>query len=95
MTSLALQFLLTTLQGEITEVRQSEKPLEIAKKSPLRFPPNKKPYEFEWLTEGYVRAWKSTNDPQLRFRTFSQDRKVHSDLAIQTTQLLLKLWTYN
>ena len=95
MTSLALLLLIRPHQGELIEVKQRAKPLEIAKQSPLRFPPNKKPYEFEWLTEGYVRAWKSTNDPQLRFRIFSQDRQVHSSLAIQTTQLLLRLWTYN
>ncbi|MEI7985045.1 MAG: hypothetical protein WCI55_05400 [Armatimonadota bacterium] len=95
MMSLAVLFALKTLQGELIEVRQREKPLEIIKQSPLRFPPNKKPYEFEWLTEGYVRARKGTNEPQLRFRVFSQDRKVHSEQAQQTAQLLLRLWTYN
>lgn len=95
MTTLALYFWSKSFQGELIEVQQRAKPLEVAKQSPLRFPPNKKPYEFEWLTEGYVRAWKSTNDSQLRFRVFSQERKVHSSLAIQTTQLLLRLWTYN
>ena len=95
MTSLAVLFAIKSLQGELIEVHQRDKPLEVVKKSPLKFPPNKKPYEFEWLTEGYVRAWRSTNDPQLRFRVFSQDRVVHSDLSLQTTQLLLRLWTYN
>ncbi len=95
MTSLAVFFALKSLQSELIEVRQRSSPLEIIKKSPLKFPPNKKSYEFEWLTEGYARAWKSTNEPQLRFRVFSQDRKVHGDLAIQTANLLLRLWSYN
>ena len=95
MIALAVLFALKSLQSELTEVHQRATPLDVVKKSPLKFPPNKKPYEFEWLTEGYARAWKSTNEPQLRFRVFAQDRKVHSDLSIQTTQLLLKLWTYN
>ena len=95
MTSLAVLFALKNLQGELIEVHQRATPLEIVKKSPLKFPPNKKPYEFEWLTEGFVRAWKSTNEPQLRFRVFSQDRKVHGDLSVQTAQFLLRLWTYN
>ncbi|MEI8281750.1 MAG: hypothetical protein WCG75_05040, partial [Armatimonadota bacterium] len=78
MTSLAVFFALKSFCGDLTEVRQRETPLEIVKKSPLKFPPNKKPYEFEWLTEGYAHAWTSTPDPQLRFRVFAQDRKVHS-----------------
>ena len=95
MTSLAVYLTLKSLQSELIEVRQRATPLEILKKSPLKFPPHKKPYEFEWLTEGYGHAWTSTLEPQLRFRVFSQDRKVHSELAIQTTQLLLRLWSYN
>jgi hypothetical protein len=95
MLALAVLVALKSLQGELIEVHQRSTPLEVIKKSPLKFPPNKKPFEFEWLTEGYVRAWKSTNDPQLRFRVFSQDRKVHAEQAVSTTQLLLRLWTYN
>lgn len=95
MTALAAFFYLNSIRDEFVEVRQTSTPLEIAKRSPLKFPPENKPYEFEWLTEGYAHAWKSTTDTQLRFRVFSQDRKVHDGLAILTTNLLLKLWTYN
>lgn len=95
MTGLAVLLGLKLIQGELIEVRQNPKPLEIAKQSPLKFPPNNKPYEFEWLTEGYARPWKSTNEAQLRFRIFSQDRKAHSELAMPTAQLLLRLWSYN
>ena len=95
MTALAAYFWLNSLRDNLVEVRQSAAPMEIAKLSPLKFPPDDKPYEFNWLTEGYAHAWKSTADPQLRFRVFSQDRKVHDVLGPSTTQFLLKLWSYN
>ena len=95
MTALAVFLYLNSIRDEVVEVRQTATPLEVAKRSPLKFPPANKPYEFEWLTEGYAYAWKSSAEPQLRFRVFSQDRKVHDDLALSTTNLLLKLWKYN
>ncbi len=95
MTTLAALLCFALTHDEFVEVRQSSQPLDVAKRSPLKFPPQNKPYEFEWLTEGYAHAWKSSADPQLRFRVFSQDRKVHDELAPSTTQFLLKLWTYN
>lgn len=95
MTSILALMCLAGGVDDIVEVRQSPQPLDVAKRSPLKFPPQNQPYEFEWLTEGYAHAWKSSQEPQLRFRVFSQDRKVHDQLAPATTQFLLKLWTYN
>lgn len=95
MTALTALLCLLPFADGLTEVRQAPKPLEIPKLSPLKFPPENKPYEFEWLTEGYGHAWTSTAEPQLRFRVFSQDRKVHEELGPPTTSLLLRLWSYN
>ena len=75
-----------------TEVRQRTAPLQELKKSPLKFPPDNVAYEFPWMTEGLV---KSSSDPQLRFRVFSQNSATHEQLAPQVTSLLLKLWQYN
>ncbi|MBS1701208.1 MAG: hypothetical protein JST12_06075 [Armatimonadetes bacterium] len=95
MTFLAALLYLQPFREDLIEVRQRSEPLEVAKLSPLKFPPENKPFAFEWLTEGYGHAWTPTDEYQLRFRVFSQDRKVHDELAPTTARLLLNLWKYN
>jgi hypothetical protein len=77
-----------------TLIKHGREPLATIKKSPKKFPPKNQPFEFEWLTEGYGQAWTTTSEPQLRFRLFCQERKVHESLAEPAVKLLLKLWEY-
>jgi hypothetical protein len=78
-----------------TEVRQLDSPLKPVKKSPLKFTDKNIPFEFEWMSEGYAQARSSTNELQLRFRIFAQDRKVHSELSPSVAKTLLHLWKFN
>lgn len=79
------------------EVRVRPEPLEILKKSPLKFPPNDEPYIFEWLTEGFGIPTRTETQPKLRFRIYSQDRKVHGELSEEVGRFLMTLWnrSYN
>lgn len=92
---IATTLALALLDTPKTEVRPFDMALNPVKKSPLKFTDKNIPFEFEWMTEGFAHAWSSTPEPQLRFRVFAQDRKVHTELSTPVAKTLLKLWTYN
>lgn len=95
MVSLAALGLILTLSSENSvEVKQRVEPLEILKKSPLKFPPNNEPYVFEWLTEGFGIPVRTESVPKLRFRIYSQDRKVHGELSEEVGNFLMALWKH-
>lgn len=94
MITLSLALILSS-ETTRTEFKSNDYPLVPAKKSPLKFTEKNIPFEFEWLIEGFGQSWASTPEPQLRFRIFSQDRKVHQELAPSVTKTLLRLWRYN
>jgi hypothetical protein len=81
--------LLLALNFPLVDIRPVESALEPAKKSP------KGNYEFLWQINGSAYISTGTTDPFLRFRVYSQERKVHQDLAPQVTRTLLRLWQYN
>jgi hypothetical protein len=72
------------------EVRPRTDSLTPVKESPRKM--DGKKMEFEWLVEGFA---KPSQTPELRFRVYSQERKVHNDLSPEVARTLLRLWQLN
>jgi hypothetical protein len=51
-----------------------------------------KQLEFEWLVEGIA---ETEQEKALRFRVYSQERKIQAELAPEVARALLRLWEYN
>ena len=71
-----------------------EERLSPPKLSPKLFDDPPTPWEFEWLTGGYVRTPSAPDNQELRFRVYSQVRQSQGDLAIDTSKMLLRLWDF-
>ena len=75
-------------------MRQPQDPLVPPKKGPKTFGENKIPFEFEWITWGFVRSG-SSQEHELRLRVYSQERRPENDAAHSVTRMLLRLWDIN
>lgn len=78
-----------------TEMKVRTTTLETPKRSPQKFPPDQRQYEFLWLTEGFTKPHAAVPDPQLRFRIFSQLESTHTGTSPSVASLLLRLWRFN
>src|SRR5689334_1901262 len=50
-----------------------------------------KKWEFDWLTTGFAKPT-ATNPLDLRFRVYSQERKVDSDVAQSVAMMDVRMW---
>jgi hypothetical protein len=75
-------------------MRQPQDPLQPAKKGPKTFGENKIPFEFDWITWGFVKSG-TGEEHELRFRVYSQERKAENDAAFNVTRMMLRLWDFN
>jgi hypothetical protein len=108
LTTLLFATLFTPGQGQIRQdillnkdgtlprlmMRQPQDPLAPPKRGPKTFGENKIPFEFDWITWGFVRAG-TGEEHELRLRVYSQERKPENDAAHSVTRMLLRLWDLN
>lgn len=66
-------------------------PLETPRLSPKKFGFSKEPWEFPWLSRGYVLA-ANAGQFDLRFRVYSQDRRPEDDPAPKIARMFTTLW---
>jgi hypothetical protein len=75
-------------------IRQPQEPLSEPRLSPKTFGDNRVRYEYDWITWGLARLGNSEQF-DLRFRVYSQERKADGDTAIAVTRMMLRLWELN
>lgn len=71
------------------QIQIRDKALDKPKVSP------KGQWKFPFVTAGYGQVSATAEQFELRFRVYSQERKVEADLAPLATRMLLRLWEYN
>ncbi|MDX2065557.1 MAG: hypothetical protein SFX74_07440 [Fimbriimonadaceae bacterium] len=70
--------------------------LDPSKKSPRAFGDPPVQWEFDWLTAGYGKLGDGENDqPELRFRVYSQQKTDETDIGLEVSKMLVRLWDLN
>lgn len=65
------------------------------KLSPKKFGVDQIPFEFDFVSSGYVRQSTADKAYYMRFEVFEQQRKEVNDLGLRVCQMLLRLWDIN
>lgn len=76
-------------------MQQPQASLPSVHRDPKKVVAHGQPFVFDWITWGFVKPYMSSDQFNLRFMVYSQDRNPADDKALAVTQMLLRLWDLN